>query len=113
MRRGCDSGRFGITTCSTPVKPEAVMPSGSALSGSAKRRWKGRGCAFVYAMKPFGHAIQADALRPLLRVFHGAQPSLYVRNAALLRKRPSGVHRTSLTASSSTEDAARSGGRPA
>jgi hypothetical protein len=48
-------------------------------------------------MKSFGHAIRADALRPLPRVFHGAQPSLYVRNAALLRKRPSGVHRTSLT----------------
>src|SRR5690606_8408462 len=40
MRRGVDSAFFGITMRSTPWLPDAVMRSGSALSGSAKRRWK-------------------------------------------------------------------------
>src|SRR5690606_32319647 len=39
IRRGVLSGRFGITISSTPLRPVATMPSGSALSGSAKRRW--------------------------------------------------------------------------
>ena len=38
--RGAVSGRFGMVISSTPFLPCARMPSGSALSGSAKRRWK-------------------------------------------------------------------------
>src|SRR5690606_36890685 len=40
IRRGVVSGRLGITISSMPSRPLATMPSGSALSGSAKRRWK-------------------------------------------------------------------------
>src|SRR5690606_13795795 len=38
LRRCVVSGRLGITTSSTPCLPVAVMRSGSALSGRAKRR---------------------------------------------------------------------------
>ena len=38
IRRGVVSGFFGIEISSTPCLPLALMPSASALSGSAKRR---------------------------------------------------------------------------
>ena len=38
MRRGVVSGFLGMSICSTPCLPVAVMPSGLALSGSEKRR---------------------------------------------------------------------------
>ena len=38
MRRGVVSGFLGMSICSTPCLPVAVMPSGLALSGREKRR---------------------------------------------------------------------------
>jgi hypothetical protein len=39
IRRGCAFGCFGITISRTPLRPDALTFSASAVSGRMKRRW--------------------------------------------------------------------------